>query len=242
MSTINEFPHDTAEWRLRFSLRDLFVFTLLCGVLFALLFRVLFPALQAAREAARQSQCIVNVKMIGLALANYRDVYGCFPPPYTADANGKPMHSWRVLITPYLESSPFYMQYDFNKPWNSPANYALTQAWGGRGSWHGCPSANQPPGAGFTNYVMIVGPTNAAKAGDTILIAEIADSDIFWSEPRDLTLDEMSLRINDKSKPGISSHHPLGAMVALADGSVKFLKQSTTPEQLRAMLTGDADD
>lgn len=102
---------------------------------------------------------------------------------------------------------------------------------------------------------MVVGSETAACAGqwrsleqitdgprESILIAEIADSDIFWSEPRDLTFEEMSLQINTKSKPSISSHHPHGAMVLFADGSVEFLDESTTPKQLRAMLTSDAND
>src|SRR5262245_2481223 len=48
------------------------------------------------------SQCGINLKQIGLALEQYRDTYRYFPPAYVADANGRPMHSWRVLILPYL--------------------------------------------------------------------------------------------------------------------------------------------
>lgn len=239
--------------RFRFSLRGLLLFVLLCSVAFALLFRFLLPAFRAAQEAAKRSQCSNNLKQIGIALHNYHDVWGRFPSPYIADANGKPMHSWRVALTPYLESNSFYIQYDFSKPWDAPSNLALTRAW----SWrtYACPSANRAPDPVFTNYVMIVGAEAASRAGEwrsldqiadgaaeTVVIAEIADSDIFWAEPRDLSLDEMSLQINDKSQPSISSHHLHGAMVLFADGSVKFLDESTTPEQLRAMLTSEAND
>jgi hypothetical protein len=47
--------------------------------------------------------CINNLKQIGLAMHNYHDAHGCFPPAYIPDENGKPMHSWRVLLLPYLE-------------------------------------------------------------------------------------------------------------------------------------------
>ena len=39
---------------------------------------------------------------------NYHDEHGSFPPAYIADASGKPMHSWRVLILPYLDEKGLY--------------------------------------------------------------------------------------------------------------------------------------
>ncbi len=44
-----------------------------------------------------------NLKQISLALLNYENRYGTFPPAYVADKNGRPMHSSRVLILPCLE-------------------------------------------------------------------------------------------------------------------------------------------
>src|SRR5262249_35014844 len=95
--------------------------------LFGLLYLGLFTRwpIGGAREAARRMQCSNNLKHIGLALPNYHDDYRSLPPAYIADAEGRPMHSWRVLILPYLEQKSLYDKYDFSEPWNGPNNSKL---------------------------------------------------------------------------------------------------------------------
>src|SRR5262249_39650710 len=58
---------------------------LVCG---GVLSALLFPAIQSAREAARRTQCMNNLRQIGMALQNYHDAYNCFPPAYMADETG----------------------------------------------------------------------------------------------------------------------------------------------------------
>src|SRR5262245_44252816 len=83
-------------------------------------------AVRDAREAARRSNCKGELKQIGLALLNYREAYGCFPPPYVADASGRPMHSWRVLILPFIDHAALYREYRFDEPWDGPNNRKLS--------------------------------------------------------------------------------------------------------------------
>ncbi|HEV3339665.1 MAG TPA: DUF1559 domain-containing protein [Pirellulales bacterium] len=214
-----------------------------CG---GILLALLLPAVQAAREAARRSQCMNNLQQISLALQNYHDVNGTFPPAYFADANGKPMHSWRVLILPYLEQKALYDRYHFDEPWDGPNNRQLADL---IPPPYRCPlDGTVAPGSTATSYAAITGPgtifdgetaTRFSSITDgtsnTILVVETT-AGINWMEPRDLDINSMTFQIN-ASPAEISSHHPGAAMVGFADGHVSSLPQSVTAQVLRALIT-----
>ena len=124
----------------------------LCGG--GTLVALLLPAVQSAREAARRSQCSNNLKQIALAMHNYHDVNGCLPAAYIADKDGKPLHSWRVALLPYLERSDLYERYNFNEPWDSPNNLQVAQQ---MPEVFRCPSCPFTPGGNLANYVVVVG-------------------------------------------------------------------------------------
>ena len=89
------------------------------GVLIALL----LPAVQAAREAARRAQCVNNLKQIGVALFNYENSIGTFPPGYidyqnnpnnTPDLDMGPGWGWAAMLLPFLEQQPLYNSINFS--------------------------------------------------------------------------------------------------------------------------------
>jgi len=90
-----------------FTLVELLVVIAIIGVLVALL----LPAVQAARESARRSQCLNNLKQIGLSWHNHHDVLGELPTSgnngpsscCAADSGNIPDYNWTYHILPYME-------------------------------------------------------------------------------------------------------------------------------------------
>jgi prepilin-type N-terminal cleavage/methylation domain-containing protein/prepilin-type processing-associated H-X9-DG protein len=117
-----------------FTLIELLVVIAIIGVLVALL----LPAVQAAREAARRSQCINNLKQIGLAFHNYHSVSDCFPCGELTVPNLSGARTfWTCFILPHLELGPLGNAYNFSMSVNTsvngganygPVNSTVTQA------------------------------------------------------------------------------------------------------------------
>ena len=87
----------------------------------------LMSGFRYAKERSHRARCPNNLKQIAIALQSYHDEYGSLPPPYVAAADGQPMHSWRVLLLPFLECEPLYRQYRFDEPWDGPNNRKLQE-------------------------------------------------------------------------------------------------------------------
>ena len=105
VQAIHNLPPRGRNRRFRFSLRTIFILMFLCACCFA----VAVPTTRMAREAAGREECSNNLKGIAVALFNYREAYGCFPPPVFTDAKGvafaEMITRWRREIDGVMASS-----------------------------------------------------------------------------------------------------------------------------------------
>lgn len=171
-----------------FTLVELLVVIAIIGVLVALL----LPAVQAAREAARRSQCLNNLRQLGIAILLHENAKKAFPEGVHAwETNGGGGHGpasfgWGGLSLPYIEQSNLGQQ--FQAISNYP-NYNWQTATGPGGTPHAgelsktplsvfmCPSDVMAPinvyyNAGKdpyakSNYVGIAGAYGAEDAKGT---------------------------------------------------------------------------
>jgi prepilin-type N-terminal cleavage/methylation domain-containing protein/prepilin-type processing-associated H-X9-DG protein len=128
-----------------FTLVELLVVIAIIGVLIALL----LPAVQAAREAARRSQCLNNLKQMGLGCHNFLSARKRFPSSAN-DFGG----SFLLQLLPYVEEESVYDLFDHTKAAGGVEN---TNAWSRSLPLARCPSMNDdhetahyPVGSGFT--------------------------------------------------------------------------------------------
>ena len=219
---------------------------LVMGILGVLIMLLLPMRRGSGGAAARRMACANNLKQIGVALFLYEEKYGALPPAHTVDAEGKPLHSWRTLILPFMDQEPLYKQIDLSKPWDDPVNKRAFEV--GVPPYM-CPSANGPSTHTVYMAVAVPGgcfqPTKPRKLSDitdgqadTIMVLEVPEAQaVHWMSPTD----SIDLGFMDpKSKAKLQ--HPQGTQAVFVDGSVHFLSTRLKPETLRALMTIDAKD
>ncbi|MCA9184333.1 MAG: DUF1559 domain-containing protein [Pirellulaceae bacterium] len=97
-----------------FTLVELLVVIAIIGMLVALL----LPAVNAAREAARRTQCINNLRQLGIAVHGFESSYACVPP--SRYENRHP--SWFALVLPFFESQTEQQLWQLDRPYYDPRN------------------------------------------------------------------------------------------------------------------------
>jgi hypothetical protein len=202
-------------------------------------------SIQRLQSNRQRGLCIQNLEKIAAALNNYALDYGSYPPPTTFAADGQPLHSWRVLILPYLGYQERYDQYRLDEPWSSTHNQKLAFQ---------PPTEYLSPGTtpGFASscsYFLITGPgTLFPQSGPlgpsavvdnprkTLLLVESATpplSTLQWTEPGDFKIGALAFRIGSD----VGGNHAEGVTIATVDGTGHWLAGSTSAAMFRALIS-----
>src|SRR6056297_2173073 len=205
----------------------------------------------ATMQANRmRGQEISNLQQIASALNAYAADYGSYPLA-PLDAQGAPLHSWRVLLLPYLNEDDLYARFDLSKPWHAAKNQELSFQ---------MPAVYRPAAQAATSfehethYVLITGPNTLFPTPDqalgpadvidapsqTILVGETArriGSNRSWIEPDDLDVRNMQMILGSAPETELGGNLDAGAVVATVDERGHVLSPSTTPQELRALLS-----
>lgn len=201
---------------------------------------LLLPAGQNGRSSPR-AQCRNQLWQLALALQVYQANHGVWPPPYTVDAAGNRLHSWRTLILPNIGQRHLYESIDLSKPWDDPANAAARET---VVVFYQCPSDgrhDQP----LTNYLAILGvdsiftadpdrefTDDSGNVDDTVAIVDVPPSRaVHWMSPEDITVEELL-----NSAADWETQHRRGVHVAFGDTRVEFIPWDEDRDELRAVL------
>lgn len=227
------------------------------------------PADPRALQQAHLTQSLTNLKQIGLAMHNFHSTYNSFPPAMIRGPDGKPWHSWRVFLLPFLDYGALYAQYRFDEPWDGPNNSKLLAK---------MPALYADPIYGenknyLTHYAAVTGPGMAFSAegpqfdgkkpnlGQGIKIAKVSDGlsntllvgpvapgeKIPWMKPQDLVIDDKFALPGNPGSFALPYKLPQGdcGPFLVGDGSVQLLPKLKDMAALRSLLTiagGEVND
>jgi hypothetical protein len=196
--------------------------------------------------------------VIGSAIEQYYEEKGHYPPAMSFDETGKPLHSWRVLILPYLgpRSQELAKRVKYDEPWNSVENSKLVSE---IPLVYQCPE-DEDALLGETSYLAVVGrntlinsespasrkashdgPLLRDNPAETMVVLEASDCGANWMDPtKDIRISQLTAGLNGPNKIGGRSGHMQGVNILMADQSIVRLDPDIVKsDDLKGMATID---
>ena len=196
-----------------------------------------------------------NPKMIAIGLSTHHDAEGRFPPGGTFSTNGEMLHSWETAILPHMGYS--LSGIDMNRPWNGSENERYFK----------CvlpdfinPAFRTPPledgsGFGLSHYAAnskvlpieirtsdkpTKRPGIARGTSNTILAGEVNAGFRPWGHPVNARDPAVGLTGGTNAFGGPVKNN--GTTFVMADGSVRFIRNSVDPAVLAALSSPSAGE
>ncbi|MHC4879119.1 MAG: DUF1559 family PulG-like putative transporter [Planctomycetota bacterium] len=206
-----------------------------------------------------------NLQSIGTALNAFHKQQGRFPAggQFLDSADGLPigMHGWMTDLLPHLGHEELSTQIDRRRPWSDPANAPALTTRVDAYLTPGTPYALTPTGHAPTHFAGVGGRVetdfgtgdlgifarNSQVTRDdviddlsqTMVAGEIAQSIPAWGEPDNWRSIGPGL---NQSPHGFGNAAATGAHFLMADGSVRFLSNRTSPRVLQRLSTRNGSE
>lgn len=207
-------------------------------VLLGLFAKRVFEVYQKIQIERSEATSTIRLEDLLSGISEYRRVVGQYPPLFISSSNGEKLFSWRASVLPYCDM-PELPVWDFEKPWNDPANskwveleYLIFQ---GEGS--------KREVLGATNFVAVTGNStfwnapadkhemvfSPSQSDSMAIVLELPTSDIHWCEPREIdTENAISSILNSDRRLALG----------FLSGRVEFVDRSSySREQLEELFS-----
>ncbi len=146
-------------------------------------------------RTADEATCRDRAHVLWKALDAYHAQNDCLPSACVSGEDGRPRHSWRVLLLPCLGENELYSQYRFDEPWDGPHNARLADR---------CPDCYRCASStdtSRTSFFAVVGAGSLWSEAEQsplrphdlrLLIVEDDARAVCWLDPRDVCAEELS--------------------------------------------------
>lgn len=236
------------DWRRRLVLASVVLVALTAGAV------LLAREVEKVLEAAERVHC--NLGGVAHALHSYQETYGGLPPAIVYSKDGTPLHSWRVLILPFIEEENLYKEFRLDEPWDSPHNIALLPRMPKSYAPPGRKVSKVPPyhtvlhvfvgkgGAFEDNHLSPVRrsaepgsriglkiPDDFPKGTDETLLFVEAGDPVPWTKPQELSGDP------DEPLPDWQPLFRKGFRACMVDSRYHFVEKTTDERTLRGLIS-----
>lgn len=210
------------------------------------------PAIRQATVTAKNQNSLDHLQRISDALDTYHIEHGTYPPPYFTDKNGKPTHSWRVMILPQLGYSDIYGLYNFEEAWDSPSNLNVL---------HQMPYEYQSfnernPFQGQTRFVVITSKDSMFPPGESVsdddvsddeqtvlLVVELNGATIEWTNPNKeirKSVNPLIIQNDPDNTAGLTG--TISGNVVMVNGDTHTLPDDTGTQLMKDMSNRDGGE